>query len=64
MARDTDLASVRHQASILAEQVVCLVDVISRRTGSGENAQAKTDVLEHLLSKLHARQDRLNRLPH
>jgi len=67
MSRETDLASVREQVSILADQVVCLVDVISRQTEAGVDAEAarsKMDILENLLWKLHARQARLKRLVH
>jgi hypothetical protein len=67
MSRETELAAVREQVSILAEQVFCLVEVISRQTGSGADtdaARSKIDILENLMWKLHARQNRLRNLLH
>lgn len=68
MSRETDLAAVREQASILAEQVFSLVDVITRQTGDGADtavaARNKMDILETLMRKLHARQSRLKNLLH
>lgn len=69
MRREADLATVRHQVSMLAEQVVSLVDVISSQAGEGAVAGAQTgmtrsqiDILEHLLGKLRQRQARLRTL--
>lgn len=67
MNRETDLAAVREQVSILADQVVCLVDVISRQGETGVDAEAargRMDILENLLWKLHARQARLKSFVH
>lgn len=67
MRRDADLATVRQQASLLAEEVVSLVDVISRRTEPDTDAgtaRSKADILEQLLTQLDARQTRLKNLPH
>lgn len=67
MSRETDLAAVREQVSILADQVVCLVDVISRQSETGVDAEAargRMDILENLLWKLHARQARLKTFVH
>ncbi len=67
MSRETDLAAVREQVSILADQVVCLVDVIARQTEAGVDAEAarsKMDILETLLWKLHARQTKLKNAIH
>lgn len=47
---------------MLADQVVCLVDVISKQADAGSDtsaARSKMDILEHLMWKLHARQARL-----
>ncbi len=67
MSRDTQLATVRHQVSILAEQVFCLVDAISRQGEAGTDASAtrnKMDVLETLMWKLRAQQNKLKRKLH
>ena len=62
MSRDTQLATVRHQVSVLAEQVFSLVDEISRQSETGPDASAtrnKLDVRETLMWKLRAQQTRL-----
>ena len=67
MSRETELAAVREQVSILAEQVFSLIDVISRQTEAGMDtvaARSKMDILENLMWKLHARQTRLKNLLH
>lgn len=67
MSRETQLAAVREQVSILAEQVFSLIDVISRQTEAGADtvaARGKMDILENLMWKLHARQSRLKNLLH
>jgi BMFP domain-containing protein YqiC len=68
MSRETELAAVREQVSILAEQVFSLVDVITRQTEAGADtavaARNKMDILENLMWKLHARQTRLKNLLH
>jgi hypothetical protein len=51
----------------LAEQVFCLVEVISWQAGDGSDtttARSKRDILENLMWKLHARQNRLKNLLH
>lgn len=67
MRRETELAAVREQVSILAEQVFSLIDVISRQTEAGTDTLAARDkmvILENLMWKLHARQSRLKNLLH
>ena len=67
MSREAELAGVRVQVSILAEQVFSLIDVISRQTEAGtgtDSARGKMDILENLMWKLHARQNRLKNLLH
>lgn len=67
MTPEAQLASVRLQVSILADQVVSLVEVISRQAEAGRDATAareKLDILESLMWKLHARYGRLKKLPH
>lgn len=67
MTPEAQLASVRLQVSILADQVVSLVEVISRQAEAGRDvtaAREKLDILECLMWKLHARQGRLKNLPH
>ena len=67
MSREAELAAVREQVSILAEQVFSLIDVISRQTEAGtgtDSARGKMDILENLMWKLHARQNRLKNLLH
>lgn len=67
MRREADLVTVQHQVSLLADQVVSLVDVISSQTGEGSDTgmtRNKLEILEHLLCRLHARQDRLRNLLH
>jgi hypothetical protein len=67
MSRDVELAAVREQVSILAEQVLRLVDVIARQTDAGADthaARSKLDILENLMWRLHARQSRLKTLLH
>jgi hypothetical protein len=65
MSQEVDLATVRHQVSVLADQVVTLVEIISRQTDNGIDTAAarnKMDILEHLMWRLHARQARLKNL--
>jgi hypothetical protein len=67
MNREAELATVREQVSILADQVVHLVDMISRQDQAGRDskpAQEKLEVLETLMWKLHARHSRLKNLLH
>jgi hypothetical protein len=67
MSREAELATVREQVSILADQVVHLVDMISRQDQAGRDstpAQEKLEVLETLMWKLHARHSRLKNLLH
>ena len=67
MSREAELDTVREQASILAEQVLCLVEAISRQTSAGSDtttARSKRDILGNLMWKLHARQNRLRNLLH
>jgi hypothetical protein len=62
MNRDAELANVREQVSILADQVVHLVDLISRQDRAGRDSSAANDklaVLEGLMWRLHARHKRL-----
>ena len=57
-----ELAHVREQVGILAEQVGRLVDVIARQDARGVDtglAEEKLEVLETLMWKLHQRQVRL-----
>jgi len=67
MSREAELAAVREQVSILAEQVFSLIDAISRQTEAGtdtDSARGKMYILENLMWKLHARQNRLKNLLH
>lgn len=67
MRCEVELKTVREQVSQLAEQVFCLVEVISRQTEAGVDTDAarnKMDILENLMWKLHARQNRLKNLLH
>ncbi len=67
MNRDAELASMREQVSILADQVVHLVDLISRQDPAGRDSVAaheKLAVLESLMWKLHARHTRLKAILH
>jgi hypothetical protein len=62
MRHDDELAHVREQVGILAEQVGRLLDMISRQDARGEAtamAEDKLAVLESLMWKLHRRQVRL-----
>ena len=62
MSRDAEITTLREQVSILADQVVHLVDMISRQDRAGRDsaaAQEKLAVLESLMWKLHARHTRL-----
>jgi hypothetical protein len=62
MSREDEIAQVREQVGVLAEQVGTLLDIISRRTSSGADtttAENKLEVLETLMWKLHKRQSRL-----
>ena len=62
MSREDELANVREQVSILAEQVGRLMDVISRQDAAGKDTQPAEDklaVLETLMWKLHQRYMRL-----
>jgi hypothetical protein len=62
MSREDELAIVRDQVGILAEQVARLMDVISVRTSSGGDtkpAEEKLELLETLMWKLHRRHTRL-----
>jgi hypothetical protein len=66
MSREDELASVREQVSILAEQVARLMDIISNRSGKGWNVEPYEEKLvltETLMWKLHRRQMRLARPP-
>jgi len=57
-----ELAQVREQVGILAEQVGRLVDVIACQDARGQDtgmAEEKLEVLETLMWKLHRRQSRL-----
>ncbi len=67
MSREAELATVREQVSILADQVMHLVDMISRQDRAGRDstaAQEKLAVLENVMWKLHARQTRLKQRLH
>lgn len=62
MRREEELASVREQVSILAEQVARLMDVIAIRTRNGcptTPYDEKLALAETLMWKLHRRQTRL-----
>jgi hypothetical protein len=62
MSREDEVAVVRDQVGILAEQVARLMDVISVRTSSGGDTKAveeKLEVLESLMWKLNKRHKRL-----
>lgn len=62
MNRDAEISDVREQASILANQVVHLVDRVSN-PGAAErdpvSAKKKVAVLESLMRKLRARHAKL-----
>lgn len=67
MSREAEIATVREQVSILADQVMHLVDMISRQDRAGRDstaAQEKLAVLENVMWKLHARQTRLKQRLH
>ena len=62
MRRQNELALVREQVGILAEQVGRLIDVISCQDARGYDtgvAEEKLEVLETLMWKLHQRHSRL-----
>jgi hypothetical protein len=62
MSCQDEVAVVRGQVSILAEQVARLLDVIAIRSGKGWNVQPyeeKLALLETMMWKLHRRQIRL-----
>jgi hypothetical protein len=62
MSREDEVAIVRDQVGILAEQVARLMDVISVRTSSGADTKAaeeKLELLETLMWKLNKRHKRL-----
>lgn len=62
MSREEELTSVREQVGILAEQVMRLLDMISRQDENGLDsalAEEKLAVLETLLWKLHQWRNRL-----
>lgn len=62
MSREHEIAQVREQVGILAEQVGTLLDIISRKSSSSADtttAEEKLEVLETLMWKLHRRQSRL-----
>ena len=62
MRREDELASVREQVSIIAEQVARLMDVIAIRARHGWSIQPyeeKLALAEMLMWKLHRRQMRL-----
>ena len=62
MSREDELTSVREQVGILAEQVMRLLDMISRQGENGVDsalAEEKLAVLETLMWKLHQRHNRL-----
>jgi hypothetical protein len=62
MSREDELAIVRDQVSIVAEQVARLLEVISIRSGRGWNVEPyeeKLAQLEVMMWKLHRRQGRL-----
>ena len=60
MSREDEIAQVRDQVCILAEQVARLLD-ISRSSSEADtkSAEEKLAVLESLMWKLHKRQSRL-----
>lgn len=67
MDHHAEVASVREQVSILADQVVHLVDMIARQDQAGRDsaaAQEKLAVLESLMWRLHARHSRLKAILH
>ena len=62
MSREDELATVRDQVSILAEQVARLLDIIAIRSSRGWDVQPyeeKLELLETMMWKLHRRQTRL-----
>jgi hypothetical protein len=62
MSREDELAQVREQVSILAEQVARLLDVVSVESDRGYDtrpAEDKLVLLESLMWKLHRRHTRL-----
>jgi hypothetical protein len=62
MTREDELATVRAQVGVLAEQVGRLMDVISKQDAAGKAtgpAEDKIAVLEGLMWKLHQRYLRL-----
>ena len=62
MSREDEVALVRDQVSMLAEQVARLLDVISVRANAGRDtgpAEEKLALLESLMWKLHRRHMRL-----
>ena len=62
MSQENELAHVREQVGILAEQVGRLLDIIGCQDGKGADtapAEEKLAVLESLMWKLHARHNRL-----
>lgn len=67
MNRHAEIAIVREQVSVLADQVVHLVDLISRQDRAGRDsaaAQEKLAVLESMMWRLHARHTRLKAILH
>ena len=62
MSREDELAIVRDQVSIVAEQAARLFDVINVRSARGwdvETYEEKLALLESMMWKLHRRQSRL-----
>jgi len=62
MSREDELAQVREQVSILAEQVARLLDVVRVESDMGHDtqpAEEKLVLLESLMWKLHRRHTRL-----
>jgi hypothetical protein len=62
MSREQELALVRDQVSILAEQVARLMDIVScgsQRGADTSTAEQKLELLEQLMWKLHRRHGRL-----
>jgi len=62
MSREDELAQVREQVSILAEQVARLLDVVRVESDRGRDtqpAEEKLALLEALMWKLHRRHARL-----
>jgi hypothetical protein len=62
MSREDELAQVREQVSVLAEQVARLLDVVSVESARGHDtqpAEEKLVLLETLMWKLHQRHNRL-----